>query len=138
MRAIGWSFCRGSFYTLLALSLCGCLGYHGSKEESPTIQDRESLVYLDFALKPVIPCEGLSAEELPSGRTRVHARFANKQNHTAECQIKVRFKDDTGRVIDETGWMPFLLPRREVTQFEHTSLCTGVKDFTILLRAARG
>jgi hypothetical protein len=130
-------FFLGAVCSGLTMSLYGCAGYRASKT-GPTVQDTENLVYLDFALKVSIPCETLNAEQLPSGRTRVHARFVNRQNHTAECQIKVRFKDSEGRILDETGWMPLLLPRREVTQFEHTSLCTGAKDFTILLRAAKG
>jgi hypothetical protein len=121
----------------LVCSGCGSLGHQGTKTDGPTIQTTESLVYLDSGLKSAIPCEAISAEQLPSGRTRVYARFANKQNRTADCQIKVRFKGADGRVLDETNWMPFLLARREVTPFEHTSLCTGAKDFTVLLREAK-
>jgi len=125
--------------TTLAVVCNGCrsLGHQGTKTDGPTIQATENLVYLDAGLKSTIPCETISAEQLPSGRTRVYARFANKQNRTAECQVKVRFKDVDGRVLDETNWMPFILARREVTQFEHTSLCTGAKDFTLLLREAK-
>ena len=125
---------------LAALALisagCGSVGYQGTKTAGPTLQSTESLIYLDSALKSAIPCEAISATQLPSGRIRVTARFVNKQDHTAECQVKLRFKDGTGRIIDETNWMPFLLPRREVTQFEHTSLAVASKDFTLLLRKA--
>jgi len=136
MKAMSRFLSLGAVCSGLTVLLWGCAGYRAS-QTGPTVQDTENLVYLDFALTTSIPCETVSAEQLPSGRTRVHARFLNQQNHTAECQVKVRFKDAEGRILDETGWMPLLLPRREVTQFEHTSLCTGVKDFTILLRAAK-
>ena len=79
----------------------------------------------------------LKAEEIAEWTYPVYARFYNRRNTTAECQIKVKFKDADGRVVDDTGWMPFVLPRSEVTQFEHTSLSTDVKDFTVLLRAPR-
>jgi hypothetical protein len=122
----------------MCLSLwTSCTGFRGSKTSEATLQSSENLVYIDLWLKPWIPCEDIKAEQLPSGHTRVYARFANKQNRTAECQVKVRFKDAGGRVLDETNWMPFLLARREVTQFEHTSLCTGAQDFTVLLREAK-
>ena len=130
-----------SLLTLLlaicAVACTSCSGFKGTKTSEPTIQSGENLVYIDLWLKAWIPCEAIKAEELPSGRTRVYARFANKQNRTAECQAKVRFKGADGRVIDETNWMPFLLARREVTEFQHTSLCTGVKEFTLLLREAK-
>lgn len=97
----------------------------------------ENLVYLDAAAVRQIPCQALEAERLESGRVRVYARFLNKRNATAECQVKVKFKNAAGRVVDETGWMPFVLPRREVAQFEHTSLSANAKDFTLMLRAAK-
>jgi hypothetical protein len=132
------SFGIASLLGVMCVALCtSCTGFRGAKTSGPTIQSTENLVYVDMWLKAWIPCEDIKAEQLPSGRTRVYARFANKQNRTAECQVKVRFKDAGGRVIDETNWMPFLLARREVTQFEHTSLCTGVKDFTVMLREAK-
>lgn len=122
----------------LAVVLLGCASaYQGAKTDAPTLESSESLVYLDAALKWQIPCESLTAENLPSGRTRVLARFQNKRNASAECQIQVKFKDANGRVIDETGWLPFVLSRREVTQFEHASLVVGAKDFTVILRAAK-
>lgn len=114
-----------------------CVGYHGTQSDSRTVQSTENLVYLDLLLKGWIPCEAISAEQLPSGRMRVYARFANKQNNTAECQIKLRFKGADGRIMDDTGWMPLILPRREVTQFEHTSLVAGAKDFIVMLREAK-
>jgi hypothetical protein len=66
----------------------------------------------------------------------VLAQFYNKQNRTAECAIKLKFKDDAEQVLDETSWMPLLLPRREVTQWEHTSLTTKATDFVVMLRKA--
>ena len=120
------------------VGLCaGCGPYPGPRVTQPRPQSVENLVYLDAALTWQIPCEALEAHKLPSGRTRVHARFVNRRNASAECQIKVNFKDGSGRVIDETGWLPLVLPRREVVQFEHTSLTTDVSDFTVMLRAAR-
>jgi hypothetical protein len=127
-----------SLLSIICVAVCtSCTGFRGTKTSQPTLQSSENLVYIDMWLKAWIPCEDIKAEQLPSGRTRVYARFANKQNRTAECQVKVRFKGADGRVLDETNWMPFLLARREMTQFEHTSLCTGVKDFTVLLREAK-
>ncbi|MBU0616485.1 MAG: hypothetical protein KKI02_02085 [Planctomycetes bacterium] len=101
------------------------------------LEAEENLVYLDSALTAAIPCHDLTSERLPSGRLRVLAQFYNRQNHTAECAVKLKFKDDTRRILDETGWMPLLLPRRELTQFEHTSLTTQATDFVLLLREAK-
>lgn len=124
---------------LLATSLVfvSCVGYRGTETSGPTIQETENLVYIDLWLKPWIPCEAMKAEETPSGRMRVSARFANKHDQTMECQIEVKFKSADGRIVDDTGWMPFVLPRREVAQFEYTSLVTEPKDFTVLLREAK-
>ena len=124
-------------FLVLVLLFCGCGPYHGTQMTKPPLERHENLVYLDYALATKIPCETLKGEKLASGRTRIYARFFNKQNHTAECQIQIKFKNADGRVIDQTGWMPFLLPRREVVEFEHVSLTSGINDFTLLLRAAR-
>ena len=123
---------------LAVLLLCSsCVGYHGTRTNGPTIQQTDNLVYLDHGLTSWVPCEKINAEQLPGGRMRVYARFANEHNKSVECQIDVKFKSADGRVVDETGWMPFLLSRRETTQFEYTSLVTGAKDFTVLLREAK-
>ena len=122
---------------LLVVFVCGCAQYGGRKTYVPPRETHKNLVYLDGALVIQIPCEDISAEQLPSGRMRVLARFFNKQNHTAECQVRIRFKDSGGNIIDETSWMPLLLPRRELTQFEHTSLTTKASDFVLMLRKAR-
>lgn len=122
---------------LLVAFVYGCAQYGGRKTFVPPRETYKNLVYLNEALLIQIPCENLSAEQLPNGRMRVLARFFNKQNHTAECQVKVRFKDASGKIIDETNWMPLLLPRRELTQFEHTSLTTKASEFVLMLREAR-
>ena len=117
--------------------LGACAPYRGTRISEPPLETHENLVYLDSALSATIQCESLEAEELSSGRVHVYARFFNKQNHTAECQVRLKFKDDKGRIVDETGWLPFVLPRRESTEFKHTSLSHDVKDFTFLLRKAK-
>ena len=118
-----------------AVCLTGCGPHRGTKMRT-TLEESENLVYLDWALTSAIPCRQLTTERLPSGRLRVLAQFYNKRNRTAECAVQLKFKDDAQRVLDETGWMPLLLPRRELTQFEHTSLTTQATDFVLLLRAA--
>jgi len=117
--------------------LYGCAPYEGRMTAFPPVETQKNLVYTTAGLLLQIPCEHLSAEKLPSGRMHVLARFFNKQDHTAECQVKVKFKDASGKIIDETNWMPLLLPRRELTQFEHTSLTTETEDFVLLLREAK-
>ena len=121
--------------SVIMISSCG--PYSGSRTLGTPKETNQNLVYLNAALTLQIPCEKIEAQKLESGRTKIYARFQNNQNFTAECQIKVKFKNDSGRVVDETGWMPFVLPRREVVQFEHTSLSTDVKDFTLMLRQAK-
>jgi hypothetical protein len=120
-----------------AMVVASCGPYVGSESSTPALESQENLVYLDLAVREQIPCEKLDAQKQPSGRTLVCARFMNQQNHTAECQIKVKFRNSAGRVVDESSWMPLLLPRREVTQFEHLSLATDVESFTVLVRAAK-
>ncbi len=115
----------------------GCGPHAGTRMSATPLEVKENLVYLDSALTAAVPCHQLTSDRLPSGRLRVLAQFYNDQNHTAECSIKLKFKDDAGRVLDETGWMPLLLPRRELTQFEHTSLTAEATDFVLLLRKAR-
>lgn len=115
----------------------GCGPVAGSRSTEPPLEVRENLVYIDLALAPSIPCQHLQAERLSSGRLLIRARFYNQQDRTAECQIKLKFRDATGNPVDETGWMPFLLPRREVTAFEHTCLSPNASDFTLLMRAAQ-
>ncbi|NIA15461.1 MAG: hypothetical protein GWP08_15465 [Nitrospiraceae bacterium] len=122
---------------MLVWYVCGCGPYRGTKAEPPPLESYENLVYLDSALTTAIPCEDLSAESLPSGRLRVYVSFYNRQNHTAECQVMLKFKDAGGRIIDETSWMPLLLPRRQSTQFEHTSLSNKAKGFVLMLRKAK-
>jgi len=120
-----------------ALLLCGsCIVNKDTETGGPAIRPVENLVYLDNLMQNWIPCQAISAEQLPSGHTRVHARFANKHDYTAQCQIKVRYLDKTGQILDETSWIPLLLPRSQGTEFENTSLVTGVGDFTVLLREA--
>lgn len=116
---------------------CGCGPYAGTRINSPPLEFHENLVYLDSAETAVIPCEELQAEKLASGRLRVYARFFNKQNHTAECQVKLKFKDANGEAVDETNWMPLLLPRRQSTQFEQTSLTNNATEFVLMLRKAK-
>ncbi len=122
---------------LLLVGVYGCAQYGGRKTFISPGETYKNLVYLNEALLIQIPCEHLSSERLPSGRIHVLARFFNKQNHTAECQVRVRFKDANGTILDETNWMPLLLPRREITQFEHTSLNAEATDFVLMLREAR-
>jgi len=122
---------------LLASLACSCGPYRGTKISSEPLEVEENLVYLDAALTTQIPCEKLSAEQLPTGRLRVRATFVNERNHTAECQLKIKFKDAADQVVEDTGWMPLLLPRRESTAFEQTSLTDQAKKYVILLRKAK-
>ena len=127
----------GALATVLVLTV-GCSGpYRGVRIRTHPLESTESLVYVDSSLLRQIPCEFLRSEQLESGRTRVHARFFNDANRSAGCQIKVKFKGENGEVIDETGWMPFILPRREAKEFEATSLKSGAREFTLLMRVER-
>ena len=58
---------------LLASLACSCGPYRGTKISSEPLEVEENLVYLDAALTTQIPCEKLSAEQLPTGRLRVRA-----------------------------------------------------------------
>ena len=118
--------------------LVGCIGpTRGVHTSNTPLELQENLIYMDRTLTLQIPCESLEAKKLESGRLEIYARFYNKRNKTAECQVQIKFKDNTGKVVDETGWMPLLLPRREVIEFRHTSLVSDPADFTLLLREAR-
>lgn len=120
-----------------ALVIISCTGPHrGIKMDDAPLEEKENLVYLDSALTAAIPCRDLKCDRLPSGRLKVWAQFYNRQDHTAECAIKLRFKDDDARIVDETSWMPLVLPRRQLTQTEHTSLTTEATDFVLMLRMA--
>lgn len=121
----------------IALVPGGCGPVAGSRTTESPLESQENLVYVDRTLLLNIPCEHLQAERLSSGRLRVRARFYNKQDQTAECQVKLKFRDSGGNPVDETSWMPILLPRREVTAFEHTCLSPNATDFVLLLRAAQ-
>ena len=117
--------------------LWGCGPHRGTKIGSAPLESTGNLVYLDAALTTQIPCEHLSAERLPSGRLRVRASFFNEQNHTAECQLKIKFKDEGGQVVEDTGWMPLLLPRRESVDFDQTSLNDRASQYVVMLRKAK-
>jgi len=133
---MNWS--RIALASLLAVIACvGCGPFRGTRPLRPALELRENLVYEDGGLRLQTPCEQLEAERLESGRMQVHAAFSNERNYTAECQIKVKFNDSTGRVIEDSGWMPLLMPRREVTSFTYTSLTDKAQDFVVLLRQAR-
>ncbi len=124
--------------SMMFVVMIGCVGpTEGVRTKNTPLELQENLVYMDRSLTVQIPCEALEAKTLDSGRTEIYARFYNKRNQTAECQIQVKFKDDAGRIVDDTGWMPFLLSRREVTEFRHTSLTRNSADFVLLLREAR-
>jgi hypothetical protein len=120
---------------LLAL-VCGC-GAREDIEADPGPQLPENVVYVDSDLLRQVECEHVSCERLASGRRRITARFHNTLDRTAECQIKLRFTDAAGHVVDETNWTPLLLPRRQTTQFTQASLTTRAEGFTVLLREAR-
>jgi hypothetical protein len=127
-----------SVVMILHLVISACSGpFSGRRADAPVIEQSENLVYLDVGLMHNVLCQVLEAKRLPTGRLRVYAKFYNEHNGTVETQIQVKFKGEGGRIIDQTGWMPLLLPRREATEFEHTSLAAGVSDFTLLLRLAR-
>jgi len=122
---------------VLGIVLAACTApYKGSRTDAGETYSDQNLVYGSLALVSEIPCENLFATELPSGRLRITAQFFNDQDHTAECQIRVKFKDGTGRILEETPWMPLLLPRRESTQFEQNSMGTGATHYTVMLREA--
>lgn len=122
----------------IALLSSSCQGpTHGVRTNKEPLESHYNLIYMDQTLTSQVPCETLDARKLESGRMTIYARFFNKRNKAAECQIQVKFKGGDGRIVDQTGWMPFLLPRREVTEFRHTSLANNVSDFTLLLREAR-
>lgn len=104
---------------------------------SVPLESREKLVYLDAALTSVLPCRSLSCERKQTGRLRISGSFFNEQNRSAECQVKVKFLGADGSIAEETNWMPIVFPRRELTQFEHTSLTTRADDFVLMLRVAR-
>lgn len=123
-------------FIITAGFVSGCGPHRGTRMNTAPLEEAENLVYLDSALTAAIPCRQLTSSRLPSGRLQVLAQFYNNQDHTAECAIKLKFKDEAQRVLDETGWMPLLLPRRELTQYEHTSLTTQATDFVLLLRRA--
>jgi len=120
----------------MALGVVGCGPTLPRTPTTPPLESSQNVVYLDTTAALQIPCETVKAERLATGRTRVLARFFNKRDSAAECQINVKFKDGAGKVIDETGWISVVFPRRESTQFERTSLTPDAKDFTLLLRVA--
>jgi len=121
---------------LLGSALPGCGPYRGTRTVIPPLETREHLVYLDAGLTVQIPCETLVVQEREDGRLAVLASFVNQRNRSAECQIKVKFKDRSGVVLEDTGWMPLLLARRETTQFEYTSLTDQAKEYVLELRKA--
>ncbi|NQT19330.1 MAG: hypothetical protein HQ592_06470 [Planctomycetes bacterium] len=123
--------------TLLAVILTACGPTRGVPPSSEVLELNAALVYVDYQLRFQIKCEHIEAKQLDSGRMEIYARFYNDANKSAECQIQVKFKDDSDKIIDETGWMPFVLARREVTEFRHLSLARNPDKFVLMLRKAR-
>ena len=111
---------------------CAPHGAEYTKEQPP--EAVEHVMFLDNRIGVELRVDEVKAERTESGRLVVKLTVFNKKDGPIECRVKYKFKGEDGFVVDETGWMPVVFDRREITHLEQKSLSPKAADFTVLIR----
>lgn len=123
-----------------ALILPSCSGPERpqrSDDENVGYYFTEKVILLDHRLERHIKLQAIKAERLENNLLRVRALLYNDTNETLTVQIKARFKDKDGFVVEETNWQPVVLVRREMTQYEENSLNDQAEDYILMIKYYR-
>jgi len=119
---------------LISLAIGGCGPKPAKYALYPSVESQEKIVFLDKRLRNDLRIEDVSVDRSQTGRLSVTIKVINKRDKPIECRVKYKFTGKGGAAIDETGWMPVVFDRREVTQLEQKTLSSKAEDFTVLLR----
>ena len=118
----------------LLVAVVGCGPQPAKFMDEPVVESAEKVVFLDQRLNNDLRIEELGMTEPGSDRLLVKLKILNLRDKPIECRVKYKFKGADGFAVDETGWMPIIFDRREVTALEQKSLSRDATDFTVLLR----
>jgi len=112
----------------------GCAPHAAEYAKLAPAEAVEHVMFLDNRIGTELRVDEVKAERADSGRLVVKLTVFNKKDGPIECRVKYKFKGEDGFVVDETGWMPVVFERREITHLKQKSLSSKAADFTVLIR----
>ena len=118
----------------LTMTMVGCGPEPAQYTDGRPVESSEKVVFLDQRLNNDLRVVQLGMTEPGEDRLQIKLTIQNLKDKPIECRVKYKFKTDDGFSVDETGWMPIIFDRREVTALEQKSLSRDATDFTVLIR----
>jgi len=122
---------------IVTLSLISCAGPYKSTRIDNPLEQTEKIVLMDNSLQDDITITGLRKGRLANGLLKVEAQIKNQTDAALPLQIKLKFKDKDKFFIEETNWMPVVVPHYEIYTFESNSLSDKPEDYVICIRYAK-
>ena len=121
----------------MIILLGGCVGpYPVPIVEDPLERTSQVLVF-DWSIRDDIAATGLRKSRLANGLLQVEAQLKNQTDEPLPVQIKVKFKDKDNFFIEETNWMPVVIPAYEIYSLKTNSLSDKADDFVVNVRYCR-
>ena len=119
------------------LMLISCAGPYKSKRIDNPLEQIDKVVLMDNSLQDDIAITGLRKGRLANGLLKVEAQIKNQTDESLPLQIKLKFKDKDNFFIEETNWMPVVVPHYEIYTFEMNSLSDKPVDYVVCIRYAK-
>ena len=122
---------------IVSLFLISCVGpYQATRVDNP-LEQTEKIVLMDNKLQDDVTITGLRKGRLENGLLKVEAQIKNQTDEALPLQIKLKFKDKDNFFVEETNWIPVVVPHYEIYTFESNSLSDKPDDYVICIRYAK-
>ena len=100
-------------------------------------EEVESIVMLDGELRRQLRLVDQSMSRTEDGRLITKARFFNKTNFYLKPYVQTLFKNEQGKVVDETNWEQLVIQANSYYYHEAKSLNDKATKYTIKFKAER-
>jgi uncharacterized protein YcfL len=122
---------------LLLLALQACM-YKSTDVTRTPMELKHEVTYKELALKAQVGVYETS-QTYVNGLLEARVKFKNMVNWVVNCEVKVKWLDDTGfEIKDITGWEPLTLPDGEVYYFKALAPSPEARSFSIIIQTAGG
>lgn len=125
----------GCVTVVLVLGGCASGPYMAKRVDDP-LEHTSKVVLMDRGLRNDVAAAALRIERLENGILGGDVQIKNETAKPLAVQLKVKFLDSGKFPIEETNWMPEVIPGNEIYTMKVTSLTKEAQDFVVLVKYA--
>ena len=107
----------------------GCVAPYPARITNNASERKSKVLIFDRSLRNDIAVAGFKKMKLVNGSLTTNLQLKNQTDKPLTVQVKIKFKDKQNFFIEESDWMPVVIPPYEINTVGCSSRSTEAVDF---------